>query len=76
MDMIFCDDACRLRTDRASVNFCTIKHVAQNLVRRAPGKASPRLKRKAAGWDDTFLAGVIALQGFSPDSPDLDPRLP
>jgi predicted transposase YbfD/YdcC len=60
MDMIFRDDECRVRTDHAPANFATIKHMAHNLIRKAPGKASLRLKRKAAGWDDDFLAGLIA----------------
>ncbi len=60
MDMVFRDDECRVRTDHAPANFCTIKHMAQNLVRRAPGKTSMRQKRKAAGWDDDFLASLIA----------------
>lgn len=60
MDMVFRDDECRLRTDHAPDNFCTIKHMAQNLVRQAPGKTSMRQKRKAAGWDDDFLASLIA----------------
>jgi predicted transposase YbfD/YdcC len=59
MDMIFRDDECRVRTDHAPANFCTIKHMAHNLVRLAPGKASLRLKRKTAGWDDNFLASLI-----------------
>jgi hypothetical protein len=33
--------------------------MAQNLIRLAPGKASPRLKRKTAGWDDEFLASLV-----------------
>lgn len=60
MDMIFRDDECRVRTDHAPANFATIKHMAHNLIRNTPGKASLRLKRKAAGWDDDFLAGLIA----------------
>ena len=60
MDMVFRDDECRVRTDHAPANFCTIKHLAQNLVRRAPGKTFMRQKRKAAGWDDDFLASLIA----------------
>ena len=59
MDMIFRDDECRIRTDHAPANFTTLKHMAHNLIRKAPGKASLRLKRKAAGWDDEFLAGLI-----------------
>jgi predicted transposase YbfD/YdcC len=59
MDMVFRDDECRLRTDHAPANFCTIKHMAQNLIRIAPGKASLRLKRKTASWDDDFLVSLI-----------------
>ena len=60
MDMVFRDDECRVRTDHAPANFCTIKHMAQNLIRLAPGKTSLRQKRMAAGWDDDFLARLIA----------------
>ena len=59
MDMIFRDDECRVRTSHAPATFCTIKHMAQNLIRMAPGKTSLRLKRKTAAWDDEFLAGLI-----------------
>jgi predicted transposase YbfD/YdcC len=60
MDMIFRDDECRIRTDHAPANFTTLKHMAHNLIRRAPGKDSFRLKRKVAAWDDDFLASLIA----------------
>lgn len=60
MDMIFRDDECRIRTDHAPANFTTIKHMAHNLIRTAPGNDSLRLKRKIAAWDDDFLASLIA----------------
>jgi predicted transposase YbfD/YdcC len=60
MDMNFRDDECRIRTDHAPANFTTIKHMALNLIRRAPGKDSIRLRRKVAAWDDDFLASLIA----------------
>ena len=60
MDMMFRDDECRVRIDHAPANFTTIKHMAHNLIRRAPGKDSLRLKRKVAAWDDDFLASLIA----------------
>jgi predicted transposase YbfD/YdcC len=60
MDMIFRDDECRIRTDHAPANFTTIKHMAHNLIRKAPGKDSLRLRRKVAAWDDAFLASLIA----------------
>lgn len=60
MDMIFRDDECRVRTEHAPANFTTIKHMAHNLIRKAPGNDPLRLKRKVAAWDDDFLASLIA----------------
>jgi predicted transposase YbfD/YdcC len=60
MDMVFRDDECRVRTDHAPANFTTLKHMAHNLIRKAPGKHSLRLRRKAAAWDDNYLASLIA----------------
>ena len=59
LDMVFRDDECRVRTEHAPANFTTIKHMAHNLIRRAPGKDSLRLRRKVAAWDDDFLASLI-----------------
>ncbi|WP_372402259.1 ISAs1 family transposase [Tistrella bauzanensis] len=60
MDMVFRDDECRVRTQNAPANFTTLKHMAHNLLRQAPGKDSLRLRRKVAAWDDDFLASIIA----------------
>ena len=60
MDMVSRDGGCRVRIDHAPANFCNIKDMAQNLVRRASGKTSMRLKRKSIGWNDDFLASSIA----------------
>ena len=60
MDMMFRDDECRIRTGHAPANFTTLRHMAQNLYRKSPGKDSMRLKRKTAGWDDEYLASLIA----------------
>ena len=59
LDMVFHNDECRIRTEHAPANFTTIKHMAHNLLRTAPGKNSLRGKRKAAGRDDEFLASLI-----------------
>jgi predicted transposase YbfD/YdcC len=59
MDMLFRDDECRVRNDHAPANFTTIKHMAHNLLRNAPGKNSLRSRRKAAAWDDDFLASLV-----------------
>lgn len=60
MDMTFRDDECRIRTEHAPANFTTLRHMAHNLVRKAPGKDSIRLRRKTAAWDDEYLASLIA----------------
>ncbi len=60
MDMVFRDDECRIRKDNAPANFTTIKHMASNLLRKAPGKDSLRVKRRVAAWDEDFLASLVA----------------
>jgi predicted transposase YbfD/YdcC len=57
MDMVFRDDECRVRTEHAPANFTTIKHMAHNLIRKAPGKDSLRVRRKVAA--DDFLASLM-----------------
>jgi predicted transposase YbfD/YdcC len=59
LDMVFRDDECRVRTDHAPANFTTIKHMALNLIRHRKGKQSLRASRKAAAWDDDYLASLI-----------------
>jgi predicted transposase YbfD/YdcC len=59
MDMVFRDDECRVRTNHAPANFTTIKHMALNLLRWPAGMQSLRGRRKAASWDDDFLASLI-----------------
>ena len=60
MDMVLRDDECRIRTNHAPANFTTIKHMADNLIRKACGKDSLRLRRKVAASDDDFLASRVA----------------
>jgi len=60
MDMVFRHDECRVRTDNAAKKLVTLKHMANNLIRRAEGKDSQRLKRMTAAWDDDYLASLVA----------------
>ena len=60
LDVTFREDDCRVRTEHAATNFATFRHAAHNLIRRAPGKDSMRLKRKTAAWNDDFLASLLA----------------
>ena len=59
MDVVFHDDLMRLRTDHGPANMATVKHMALNLLRAAPGKQSLAVKRKLAGWDEPFLLQTI-----------------
>jgi predicted transposase YbfD/YdcC len=60
MDTIFRDDNCRVREGNAAANFATLRHMAHNLARHAPGKMSIRARRKAAAWDDDYLLNLAA----------------
>ena len=59
MDMVFRDDECRVRKDHAPANLTTIKHVAFNFLKQAPGKDSMRLRRKRAAWEDDYLYDLV-----------------
>ena len=59
MDLVFRDDECRIRTNHAPANITTLRHMACNLLRKAPGKSSLRARRKAAAWDDDFLKTLL-----------------
>jgi predicted transposase YbfD/YdcC len=74
MDMVFRDNECRIGKDNAPANVSTVKHMASNPSRRAPGKDSQRVKRKMAAWDDDFLASLVAPNQRSPASPEVGYR--
>jgi predicted transposase YbfD/YdcC len=61
LDVTFREDASRVRERNAARNLALLRKVALNLV-RADGslKASLRGKRKHAGWDNAFMATLIA----------------
>lgn len=63
MDVVFHDDLMRLRTNHGPANMATVRHIALNLLRSAPGKQSLAVKRKSAGWDDAFLLNAITHPG-------------
>ena len=59
MDVVFHDDLMRLRTEHGPANMATVRHMALNLLRAVPGKQSLAVKRKSAGWDDTFMRRTV-----------------
>jgi predicted transposase YbfD/YdcC len=61
LDVTFREDASRVRDRDAARNLALLRKVALNLARAdATLKASLKGKRKYAGWDDTFMATLIA----------------
>ena len=61
LDVTFREDASRVRERTAARNLALLRKIALNLA-RADGtlKASLKGKRKYAGWDDAFMATLIA----------------
>jgi predicted transposase YbfD/YdcC len=61
LDVGFREDASRVRERNAARNLALLRRIALNLVRADTTlKASLKGKRKYAGWDDTFMAALIA----------------
>lgn len=59
LDVVFHDDLMRLRTENGPANMATIKHAALNLIKGIPDKASLKIKKKTAAWNDDYLFRAI-----------------
>ena len=59
LDVVFQEDLSRARKDNAPQNLTTLRHLALNILRAHPKKASLNLKRRRAGWDDAFLLELM-----------------
>jgi predicted transposase YbfD/YdcC len=60
LDVQFRDDDCRIRKKNAPANFSAVKRATLNALRKAPGKHSLKSKRLIAGWDEDYLAKILA----------------
>lgn len=61
MDVDFDEDSCRARTDHAPENFAMLRQIAHNLIKQESSrKVSVRRKINKAGWDNDFLARIVA----------------
>jgi predicted transposase YbfD/YdcC len=61
LDVTFREDASRVRERNAARNLALLRKIALNLARADTTlEASLKGKRKYAGWDDTFMATLIA----------------
>ena len=59
MDVVFHDDLMRLRSRNGPANMATIRHAAINVFKRIEDKASMKVRRKTAAWDDDYLFSAI-----------------
>jgi predicted transposase YbfD/YdcC len=61
LDVDFDEDLCRVRVDHAPANFALLRQIAHNLIKQeTTKKISVRCKIKKAGWDNDFLARIVA----------------
>lgn len=59
LDVIFAEDASRVRLDDAPENLAVIRHIALNLLKRHPAQLSLKRKRFRAALDDSFLFELL-----------------
>lgn len=60
LDVVMNEDYARNRKDNGPKNLAVLRHVALNLIRKDTSKGSARVKFKRAGWNDDFLAKLLA----------------
>lgn len=61
LDVVFHEDASRIRTGNAPQNMGVVRHIALNLLRQEPGNGSLKMKRFRAALDETYLAKVLGI---------------
>ena len=59
LDVIFHEDASRIRTGDAPQNMAGLRHIALNLLRQEPSKGSLKTKRFRAALNDGYLAHLL-----------------
>lgn len=59
LDMSFHEDYIRTRTKNAAQNFSMLNKICLNLLKNDSLKASIKGKRKAAGWENSYLLQLI-----------------
>lgn len=60
LDVVFKEDASRIRKDHAPRNMSVLRRLALNLLRQEPSKGSLAMKRYRAGLDDQFMLQILS----------------
>lgn len=63
LDVLFKEDASRVRERTLANNLSWLRRVAISLLKRHPSKDSLKGKREMAGWSEDFLAEVLQIKG-------------
>jgi predicted transposase YbfD/YdcC len=61
LDVIFHEDASRIRTGAAPQNMGVLRHIALNLLRQEPSKGRVKTKRFRAALNDAYLERVLGI---------------
>lgn len=63
MDIVFNKDQSRARSRHAAENLALLRRWSLNLLQADPlrGKRSLKGRRKAAGWDNTYLLRLLGI---------------
>ena len=59
LDVVFHDDASRIRTGHATANFTFVRRYTTMLLKQDTCKRSLKQKRKKAGWNTGFLEKLL-----------------
>lgn len=62
LDVTFNEDQSRARNRRLADNLAALRRLAVSLLKRHPSNHSLKSKQRIAGWNNDFLAEVLALQ--------------
>ena len=61
LDVVMNEDRDRTRLGNGPNNMAVLRHMALNVLQKDKTKTSLRGKIKRAGWDDAYLASLVAL---------------
>jgi len=64
LDVVFGDDASRLRKGNAAAIMTSIRHLCMNLFQQEPSSLSLAKKRRKAAWNDSYRAKVVFSSAF------------
>jgi predicted transposase YbfD/YdcC len=59
LDVVFKEDASRIRTANAPENFNTLRKIALEVLTKSPDKNSVKIRRKTAGWNNEYALQIV-----------------